>query len=45
MDLDVTEVEDWLTAVSEVLRLEGGGGKGAGGHRATVEAEMQRIFG
>ncbi len=45
MDMDLPELDAWMEAITEVLKLEGGGGKGDGSHRATVDAEMRRLHG
>jgi len=45
LDLDLCDLDTWMEAISEVLRLEGGSDRGDGSHRARVEAEMRRLHG
>lgn len=45
MDMDLPELDGWMDAITEVLRLEGGSGKGDGSHRAMVDEQMRRLHG
>ena len=45
MDMDLPELDAWMEAITDVLKLECGSGKGDGGHRAMVDAEMRRLHG
>ena len=45
MDMDLPELDAWMEAINEVIRLEAGSGKGDGSHRAMVDAEMRRLHG
>jgi len=45
MDMTLPEVNDWIAALSHILRDENGSMDPATDHRARVEAEMRRLFG